>query len=161
MKTKMFLTALMVFTLLVSLAQASRYQIYSEKKDFWGGKRFLLLDTDTGKSWALSDNQWLPVPLIDTEITKKKEIPGEDITARLEQEINKIKAKQEEEIKIVKAKQEEELKALKAILDRKNVYLGKRESRPNSYKVSYSRKKSVGSSSDQEDETLPPAWLRD
>ncbi|MBI5699630.1 hypothetical protein HZC35_04880 [Candidatus Saganbacteria bacterium] len=40
------------------LAQYGRYQVFSEKRYFWGPKIIIMLDSDTGKTWEYADSKW-------------------------------------------------------------------------------------------------------
>jgi PIN domain nuclease of toxin-antitoxin system len=174
---------LMVLVASVSLALSDKYQIYSEKKGWFGlgGRTVMLLDKETGESWLYSDNKWVNIPKVSAEVAALPEAE-EDLSAQKEQEkaertkleeaINALKAKQEADIKALQEKQNEELKQ---VLSKSGVSKSNAEEREakipvrkmysrmiKSKALSSANKKPAAKPQEEESaEDAAPAWLRD
>ena len=74
MKKYILVTVLALFFGGVALAQYGRYQVFSEKRHFWGPKIIIMLDSDTGKTWEYSDSKW---KLLKREVEEKAEVNDE------------------------------------------------------------------------------------
>lgn len=82
----------------ICLAQYGRYQVFSEKRYFWGPKIIIMLDSDTGKTWEYADNKW--------KLIKKE---GEE-AASTEDE---IQARQQELLKALESEKQKQMEPAK------------------------------------------------
>jgi hypothetical protein len=154
---------LLLFTSLV-IAEGVKYQIYTERTGFlgMGAKKTMMLDKETGNSWAYEDGKWVAIPRAEDQLRAEQE------KSLLEQEIAAIKAKQAEEIQTLKARQDAELKALEAKKESpKVIELSTQTIHPKSNwrKAARTKPTVVAKEKAPADETTgeegPPAWLND
>jgi hypothetical protein len=151
---------LLVLAPLALAENPNKYQIFSERKGWFGlsGKTTLMLDKETGDSWVLEEGKWIAVPKVNNE-----KLAEEASKAQLAEQIRDLQDRYEQEINALKAKQAEEIKAL---MTKQNAPkdLSKAEVRPaaNHWKRFNARKvvrPEKTTASDAQGEEGPPAWL--
>ena len=175
---KVILVLLAIFVLAsVSLALSDKYQIFSEKKGWFGlgGRTIMLLDRESGDCWRYTGEKWVAIPKVTEEVTAKAEAAPEEMAreseadkrARIEAEVNALKVKQEADLKAIQAKQMEEVNSLvnklslekKAVVEENKAEIARpiRPSRPKAAAVV----KKPAESNPEDENNSPPSWLTD
>ncbi|MFA4905439.1 MAG: hypothetical protein WC645_02940 [Candidatus Margulisiibacteriota bacterium] len=97
---KKLIAALFFLTIMsgLGLAQYGRYQVFSEKRYFWGPKIIIMLDSDTGRTWEYADNQW--------KLLKRD---GEEKTSAEDE----IQARQQELLKALESEKQKQMEPAK------------------------------------------------
>jgi len=176
---KVILVLLAIFVLAsVSLALSDKYQIFSEKKGWFGlgGRTIMMLDRESGDCWRYTGEKWVAIPKVTEEVTVKAVAVEENVVkeseadkkARIEAEVNALKVKQEADLKAMQAKQLDEVNSLvdKLSVEKKNSAVEEnkpeiaRPIRPNRPKAAAVVKKPAESNSEDENNS-PPSWLTD
>jgi hypothetical protein len=173
---KAILSVLLLFAVAsVAFGLSAKYQIFSEKKGWFGlgGRTIILLDKESGDSWNYTGSKWVAIPKVTEEVTAALPVTDEvsvkesenDKKARVESEVNSLKAKQEADLKTLQAKQAEEIKSLidkmsdqsntPVVQEKKAVII--RPIRAARAKANVARPADASKASG--DEEGPPAWL--
>jgi hypothetical protein len=158
-----FAAVLLLLFVSASLAEDSKYQLYSESKGLLGGRRVIMLDKTTGDSWLYTDNKWVPILKTVAEVKSA----DDDAKAKLAAELAALNDKQSQEIKTLKDKQETELGVLREKLEAKKAPEARASQPAVKARPIYAKKKTTSAAKSAQaenegsDTEAPPAWLNE
>jgi hypothetical protein len=169
---KLMIVLILAATVSASFALSNKYQIFSERKGWFGlgGKTIIMLDRESGDSWRYESDKWVVIPKITIEASALETAAAsttleDEATkrAKIEAELTLLRAKQEADIKTLQARQAEEMKMLvnnlssskKEVSDVRPA-LGALKKRP---KAAAPVKAQAEPARDDGVEEGPPAWL--
>ncbi|MFH1387283.1 MAG: hypothetical protein ABIH50_06440 [bacterium] len=143
------------------LAAAGRFQIYSDKGSGFGwGKRTVLLDTETGKTWKLDGKKWqilqrgAPRVIVPPIIPTKESMVSKATTTIKPQPVDlSVKIKLAEELAALKKKYAEDMKEMRRKLSEKEKAIAKAKA------VKKTKPATTAPEENSESEETPPAWL--
>jgi hypothetical protein len=157
MKKTIFTLLAIAFIATSGFAAAGRFQIFSDKGSGFGfGKKTLLLDTETGKTWKLDGKKWQVLQRGEAQVvlppvnmpTKESGVVPVTATVQAQPVDLSVKIKLAEELAALKKKYADDMKTMRLKLNEKE-----------KAKAAKKAKTTTPPAENNDSEEAPPAWL--